>query len=371
MKPNVILILLDGSRTDRLDISDEFVNIQKNGVLLNNVTCAYPYTFAAINAIFTGLFGKENGVNAYYKMFRLKDSVSFLPEILQKNGYFTSCDLISNKVISKRGFDVYQSHNEYNDDLTKKHPDLIRKSFETAKGKPIFTFLQFSRIHTVTVSEILKKYEWDDKNYYEKKEQNLINYDDAFHQTAKYAKIIKQTIDDLDKSSETILIFFSDHGTGIGERFGERNYGVFTFEETIRTFFLFIGSDILQNIISNKLLSSIQIFPTILDLCQIDSNSFTKVKSITSFLLGKSKVLNNEPYTFCETGGLQGPFPSPKDPNVFCIKSPKFKMIYYKTPNKWELYDLQNDPNEIKNIYGKELAIEKELQQKLLDWINR
>ena len=87
MKPNIIFVLLDGARWDRLDKSDDFLKLQKNGFLINNVSAAYPYTFAEMNSIFTGLFGKENGVDAYYKMFRLNDSVEFLPEILQKNGY--------------------------------------------------------------------------------------------------------------------------------------------------------------------------------------------------------------------------------------------------------------------------------------------
>ncbi len=371
MKPNIIFVLLDGSRTDRLEISKDFLSLQKKGTLVDNVTAAYPYTFAAINAIFTGLFGKENGVDAYYKMFRLKDSVDFLPEILQANGYFTSCDLISEKVISNRGFDIYQSHDEYVDDLTKKHPDLICESFKQSDGKPIFTFLQFSKIHTITVSEVLKKYDWNDKNYYENQKNNLKNYDDAFLTATKYAKIIQNTIDELNKSNETILIFFCDHGTGIGERFGERNYGVFTFDETIKTYFLFIGPNILENKISDKLLSTLQIFPTLLELCQIDPTPITKEQSFASFLTGNSLSLREKDCTFSETGGLQGPYPSPKNPNVFCIKTSKYKLIYYQTPDIWEFYDLVKDPKELDNISGLGIKIEQQLKKKLLNWINR
>ena len=151
MKPNIVLVLLDGSRWDRTNISSDFLELQKKGSFVNNVTTAAPYTFASINAIFTGKYGKENGVNAYYKMFRLKDSINFLPELLQKNGYFTTCNLISEKVISSRGFDIYSSHNEYEDDLFLEHPKLIKDYFKKSKNKPLFTFLQFSDIHTATV----------------------------------------------------------------------------------------------------------------------------------------------------------------------------------------------------------------------------
>lgn len=368
MKPNIILVLLDGSRTDRLDKSKHFKFLKKQGILFDNVTAAYPYTFAAMNAIFTGLFGKENGVDAYYKMFKLKDDVDFLPELLQKNGYFTSCNLISDKVISKRGFDIYESHNEYKDDLTELHPQLIKKSFSQSDGKPIFTLLQFSKIHTVTVSEILKKYEWDDKRFYENKSENLKNYDLAFLDAAKHAQKIYTTLDSLGKLNETILVFFSDHGTGVGERFGERNYGVYTYEETIRTFYLFIGAKIKKNIVCNKLLSSIQLFPTILDLSEVSHN--VKTKSLANYMKGNSTDIEEE-HVFSETGGLQGPFPSPKEPNVFCIKKKNFKLIYFGTSDKWSLFDLSKDPKEENNLYNCGLAIEEELRKKLLEWIHR
>lgn len=371
MKPNIILVLLDGSRWDRLQISPDLMLLSEKGTLLNNVTTIAPYTFASVNGIFTGLHGKENGVNAYYKMFKLKESVAFLPEILKKNGYVTSCNLISDKVISSRGFDIYQSHNEYKDDLSFTHPQLLKKTFEIAGEKPIFTFLQFSKIHTATVSEVLKKYEWNDKIFYEKKDQNLIVYDNAFLAAGKYAKIIYDELSKLDKLSNTIIIFFSDHGTGIGERFGERNYGVYLFEETIRTFYLFIGPNIIRNKKHEGLLSTIDILPTILDLCEINQQHALPGQSISKFLTDQVEKLNEKVSAFSETGGLQGPFPSFYEPNVFCIKSPQYKLIYYKSIQEWLLFDLLKDPHETINLHGKELEIENKLKQKLLEWIDR
>ena len=241
MKPNIILILLDGARCDRLEISKEFTELRKYGTIFNNVTATVPYTFSAMNVIFTGLYPKENGVNGYYKMFKLKKSVNFLPEILSENGYYTYFDTISSKTISSRGFQESEFLNEYEDDLEIRHTNAIKNCLEKANEKPIFCFFQFTNIHTATVSEILKKYEWDDENFYERKKENLEIYDAAFKKTGRYAKKIFDFVKQLEKLEDTIIIFFADHGTGIGERFGERTYGIFTFEETIRTFYLFMG----------------------------------------------------------------------------------------------------------------------------------
>ena len=173
MKPNIIFILLDGARWDRLKISQEFTELQNYGTMFDNVTATVPYTFSAMNVIFTGLYPKENGVDGYYKMFKLKKSVDFLPEILAQNNYYTYFDTISSKTISSRGFKKNEFLNEYEDDLELRHTSAIKNCFKESNGQPIFCFFQFTNIHTATVSEILKKFEWDDKAFYEKKTQNL------------------------------------------------------------------------------------------------------------------------------------------------------------------------------------------------------
>ena len=84
-----------------------------------------------------------------------------------------------------------------------------------------------------------------------------------------------------------------------------------------------------------------------------------------------NKDLDDKPYVYSETGALQGPFPSPEKPNVFCIKSKKHKLIYLKTSEKWELYNLEDDPKEQKNIFDTGIYEEHELKSKLLTWIER
>ena len=369
-KSNIIMVLLDGARWDRLEKSQEFQKIANEGTLLNNVNTAIPYTIGSVNVIFSGLYGKENGIDAYYKMFKLKESVKILPEILKEKGYFTACDLLSERIISKRGFDIHQFHDEYHDDLTKRHPEFLKECLNDAKEKPVFIFLHFTRIHTVTVSETLKKYEWDDKKFYERKNKNLINYDKVFDEAGKYASLIKETLEQIGINENTILIFFSDHGTGVGERFGERNYGSFTYEETIRSFYLFLGEKFLKGKKTEKLCETLDIMPTILELIGINSIKLPG-KSFAKFLSNENESLVDKNYVYSETGALQGPYPSPMKPNVFCVKNSKYKLIFFETPNEWRLFDLVNDPMEKKDIFDENSEIVKELKNKLNSWIKR
>lgn len=367
--PNIIMMLLDGARWDRIETSPEFVSLMKLGTTLNNVNTAIPYTIGSVNVTFSGLYGKDNGIDAYYKMFRLKDSVKILPEKLQEAGYFTACDLLSERIITKRGFDIHQFHDEYSNNLKERHPEFLQRCKEKANGKPLFIFLHFTRIHTITVSEVLKKFEWDDEKFYKQKEKNLQNYDNVFQEAGRYAEKMKNSIDSLDLENDTIIIFFSDHGTGIGERFGERNYGSFTFEETIRSFYLFIGKKIIQNRVNSNLRETIDIFPTILDLVGIKKINLPG-ESVYNFLI-KKEPLESKTRVFSETGALQGPYPSPKEPNIFCVKNTQYKLILNKTTNEWQLYDLKADPDEKINIFENESKVAEKLQEQLISWIER
>ncbi|MBM15541.1 MAG: sulfatase [Nitrospina sp.] len=369
MKKNLIFVLIDGARVDKLDKSDKFQEICKRGFLFNNVTTTFPYTVGAVNSIFTGMYGKENGVDSYYNLLGLKETSKTFTQILKQEGYFTCCDLLHENVISKKGFDIHQAHDEYHDDLVTRHSNMIRNALKKSGDSPFFCFLHFTNIHRETVSEILKKYEWDEQEFYDNINENEKRYNSIFNISCSYIKKIIESIDELGITDSTNMIFFSDHGTGLGERYGERNYGSFTYEETIRTFYLFLGKEIQENRISTKLHSSLDIFPTILDLSEIENTNSNNGKSLWSALNGGLE--HEEEYTFSETGALHGPFPSPDESNVFCIKSKKYKLIFFKNPDVWELYDLDNDPEEKNNLIDKNLDCLEELKERLVVWINR
>ena len=69
---------------------------------------------------------------------------------------------------------------------------------------------------------------------------------------------------------------------------------------------------------------------------------------------------------FVETGGLYGPWPSPKRHNIFCIKINNKKLIYNDEPQTWEFYDLENDPNEENNIYEENSKVIVNLKNQLI-----
>ena len=179
-----------------------------------------------------------------------------------------------------------------------------------------------------------------------------------------YVSTILESLKKNKIEDKTILIFFSDHGTSLGEKRGEKFYGVFTYDYTIKVFcILKIPGNEPQKI--NAQARTIDIFPTIIDI--INNSSDNKIKNIQgkSLLnLSKEKI---EREAFIETGGLYGPWPSSKEHNIFSIRRDNKKIIYNYTPKTWEFYDLEKDPNELKNIYDQNNHLIKEFKKRLAD----
>ena len=113
---------------------------------------------------------------------------------------------------------------------------------------------------------------------------------------------------------------------------------------------------------------TIDFFPTILELAKIKPTN--ELKSDGESLLPLVEKNNNpEREIFAETGGLYGPWPSPEKHNVFCYKYDSKKIIYNQTPNTWEFYDLNSDPDELDNIYKKNSDIIKLYKKRLENFL--
>ena len=136
---NILVINLDGLRRDKVMNSDALKSLIKESYFFSQMNTVAPYTFASIHAIMSGMYPSSNGVNSYYNMFKFKNSeVTTLADILKKSNYFTYCDINSESIIPKKGFDEYRVYDERVINFTSRHCDLIKK----LSKKKFFLFLQ-------------------------------------------------------------------------------------------------------------------------------------------------------------------------------------------------------------------------------------
>ena len=347
---NIILINLDGFRKDKVDLCPTLKYFKENSFYFSKMYTVSPYTFASLHSVFTGIYPSKHGVNGYYNIFDFKkDTTITLTEILKQVGYYTCCDIIDEVVIPKQGFDEWNIFNEESINFEQRHKELIGR---LSKKKKFFLFLHYTEFHKNLVKSIIEKYkqESNDDEYFNSQKENNERYNSYLPACDRYITTIIQSLKDSGIFDKTILIFFSDHGTSIGEKKGEKFYGVFTYEYTINVFCIINIPNSQPKVIS-KQCRTIDILPTIVEIIdkKPDNNSMKiQGESLFSFI---NEFSSEDREVFVETGGLYGPWPSPEKHNVFCVRNKDKKLIYNDVPETWEFYDLSNDPKEINNIY--------------------
>lgn len=361
---NIVLINIDGFRKDRIDLCPYLKNLKDNSIYFSNMYTAAPYTFASLHAIFSGVYPSKNGVNAYYNIFKFKkDEITTLPQLLQKAGYYTCCDIISESVMPKQGIDEWNLFEEETVDFKQRHKELIQKLSNKEK---FFVFLHYTETHKNLVRSIVSKYKQEDNDdeFFKSRQENNDRFNSYLPDCDEYISTIVNTLKESKIYEKTIIILFSDHGTSLGEKNGEKFYGVYTYDYTIGVFSILHIPGFETKIINNQC-RTIDLFPTIAEIigCSSNVNNEIQGKSLLELLEYNS---SEEREVFVETGGLYGPWPSAKKHNVFCVRINQKKLIYNDTPETWEFYDLEKDPGEIDNIYDQTLPIVQELKQRLL-----
>ena len=72
-----------------------------------------------------------------------------------------------------------------------------------------------------------------------------------------------------------------------------------------------------------------------------------------------------EQIAYSETGNPLDKNEPPKEPNTKSVRTSKWKLISNQYDGSRELYDLELDPNEEKNLFGKGEKMESILWEKL------
>ena len=346
---NIILINIDGFRKDKIDLCPSLKFLKENSNYFSEMYTSAPYTFASLHAIFSGMYPSKNGVNGYYNIFKFKkNEIRTFPELLQKHGYYTCYDIIDDSVIPAQGFSEKNVFDEKTVNFKERHANIIK---ELSSKKKFFLFLHYTEIHKRLVDAVIQKYkqESNDDEFFNKQKENNERFNSYLPYCDEYIKTILETLEQQKIHENTILILFSDHGTSLGEKKGEKFYGVFVYDYTINVFCMLKIPHSKKQTFANQC-RTIDIFPTILDLAGIpkDSVSNFQGKSLIPFLENNEEKDRD---VFVETGGLYGPWPSPEKHNVFCVKSNGKKLIYNEKPQTWEYYDLELDPREENNLY--------------------
>jgi arylsulfatase A-like enzyme len=364
-KLNVIMIMIDGVRHDVIDKNPFYKGLKKNSVFFPNLITYAPYTIGSLYSTFSGIYGNLNGVNGYFKSYNFDKKNCFtLTQYFKEDGYYTEADMINGDIAPQQGFDKVRVHDEFKDDLVIRHSEILR---QIRSKQPFFLFLDYSKLHTNLVKEVIKKYSDFDEEYFKNKDKNYERYLGWFEKSGDYLKSILDKIKELGLYDNSIILIFTDHGVSVGDKVGEKAYGVYLHEYTLKCFLYLIGKDFPKGLEISEVVRSIDILPTIMEIFKLkEKTGFKKIQgaSFLPFVSGNREAR----VAYSETGGLGGPNPSPEQHNIQCIRTNKWKLIYNKASKKKELYDLENDSKERDNLAGKYPDVESKLWEKIMEF---
>jgi arylsulfatase A-like enzyme len=176
---------------------------------------------------------------------------------------------------------------------------------------------------------------------------------------------VGEVLDYLDESGlaeNTIVIYTSDQGFYLGEHgwFDKR----FMYEESFRTPILMrYPQEIKPGTQINQLIQNLDFAPTFLDYAGVEIPADFQGESFRQIVSGeKSEWRDAIYYTYYEYPSVH------MVKRHYGVRTDRYKLMhFYYDIDEWEMYDLQEDPQEMKNIYDDpEYAEVQELMHKRL-----
>ncbi len=157
-----------------------------------------------------------------------------------------------------------------------------------------------------------------------------------------------RALTDMGQLDDTVIMFTSDHGFFLGEwRMYDKRL---MHEPSIRTPMLIRYPSLIRaGSTAEKMVLNTDIAPTFLDLAGIRIPEWMQGQSLVPFLKGQAPKSWRKDWLY-EYYEYPGPHNVRKNRG---IRTERYKLIhYYEAPEEFELYDLQEDPGELHNLYG-------------------
>jgi arylsulfatase A-like enzyme len=146
---------------------------------------------------------------------------------------------------------------------------------------------------------------------------------------------ILAALDNTGKSANTIIVFASDHGLALGSHglLGKQNL----YDHSVRAPLVFSGPGIPRSGRSDALCYLYDVFPTLCSLAGLTVPETVEGKNLARLMHDRDARLRDE--IFGAYGDVQR-----------MIRTERWKLIYYPKIDRTQLFDLQSDPHETRDL---------------------
>lgn len=287
-------------------------------------------------------------------------------------------DFISNRDKEKPFF-LYLSHKGVHADFqpAKRH---LGKYEEEPVAYPPTMFPPGHERSTVSADQ----YNYDDLPNWAKAQRNSwhgvdymyhgqINFEDFYRRYCETLLSVDESIGTVldyleseDLLENTVVIYMGDNGFSFGEHglIDKRQ----AYEESMRVPMLAMGGGIPAASRVSEVVQNVDVGPTVMDLAGLGVKAHMDGSSFKKLLYQESIPWRDTVYYeyFWER-------PFPQTPTVHAVRTSKYKFIRYH--GVWdinELYDIENDPNEMNNLIRNDdyREVAEELRSALFAWLS-
>lgn len=364
---NILFVTIDTLRADRVGsygckegTTPNIDALAREGVLFENARTAVPLTLPSHAIMFTGLYPTATGVrdNLYYS---LPDNALTAAEVLKEHGYTTAAIVGSYVVHSK--FGLAQGFSYYNDHLGGAAGEKTGSYPERSAQEVADIAIEWVRNHDARKKFFLWVHFFDPHAPYRPPKPYADRFSTPYDGEIAYVDYhLSRLLEEFKKlglESNTVIIIAGDHGEGLGEH-GESTHGLLTYDSTLRVPLIIKVPKRHLGMRVPDVVSLVDIFPTILGIGGI-KNSAVKTQGIDLSVFwrlasGKGMVEGKErdAVYFESRNGYNEYGWAP----LRGIVVGRYK--YIEAPRR-ELYDVESDPAELRNLADNE----KELTDKL------
>lgn len=397
-RPNIVFVFADQMRAHAMGcmgnkqvITPHLDKLASEGLLVTNAISCQPVCSPYRAQLLTGRYGHTTGV--IHNDIRLPDSEVVISELMKKQGYTTGyigkwhlSEYRSNPVDAKnrRGWDFWAVRNCSHKHLKPEYwlndakepirvpgwepdvqTDLAVEFIKKNKQAPFCLFMSFGPPHNPYVAPDKYVEMYKDKKLTHRpnvpggKTNNLKQYYAMTTSLDTCMGRINDALVNAGISKDTIVVFTSDHGDMLGSqghRLKQRPW-----EESINIpFIIRYPGKIKSGQSRDWIVSSVDVMPTLLGLCDIPIPPQVQGLDYSATFLGKSGKQRNAAFLFnVHKGG--GPKTDWRG-----IRTKEWVYAYHFAGD-WIMYDLKNDPWQLKNLVDdpKFAAKKKELTEQL------
>lgn len=355
---NVVLVTFDTVRADHLGtfgyregLTTDFDDFANRGVVFERAYAPAPLTLPSHTTMLTGLYPPEHGlrINGYGP---LSSGVPVLQDILKQHGYdtgaFIAAAVLEPKYGLARGFDTYDLPVDVPRREGQKVVDAALSWLAERTSRPFFCWIHLYDAH----------YEYEARPELFGKKFEKTPYDAGIAVVVQQFQRVLQFLHHGGYDEKTLVIVAGDHGEGLDEHM-EVEHGFLVYDTTLHVPLAFVGPrDCRQGLRVAEPVSLADIMPTVLDILRIPAPEHVSGRSLVAAM--KGNALASAP-CYAEA---EAPYDSYRWCPLRAVISGSWKYIETARP---ELYDLANDPGELRNLADADLDRRQQLRSLLMD----